>query len=185
MLLLPKTVAFSLTAKPQKSPPPLWGRVRVGGPSQAIEGQQKRSEHSDAARPSFHHPRAGVRQSPPPRTNRRCITGSLSLGERAGRGFSQGDTCCTAAMQIAMTSDSNHRETQGKPQTPLHYHIRGHDPFKAWIIDLAFRVLDHPVKLFCRADCQRQASTMDHDLRKIRCQIDIHRADNDGEEPER
>jgi len=39
-----------------KVPSPLWGRVRAGGPSQAIEAQHERSEEAEAARPSFQHP---------------------------------------------------------------------------------------------------------------------------------
>ncbi len=41
-----------LTADPGEAPPPLWGRVRVGGPSQAVKVQQERSERADATRPS-------------------------------------------------------------------------------------------------------------------------------------
>jgi hypothetical protein len=52
--------------EPQKSPSPLWGRVRVGGHSPADAAPQNRHDRSDASISTFHQTSAIL---PPSRVN--------------------------------------------------------------------------------------------------------------------
>jgi hypothetical protein len=56
VFLLRMPVAFSPAAKPSKSPPPLWGRVRVGGLSRAMKAHQNRDERSGGGKAKISSP---------------------------------------------------------------------------------------------------------------------------------